>query len=73
MHHFMSFIITNRHNNQPPVGLLAQLVEPCTGIAEVMGSIPEFFFFRPYFHYSVSSSKVALTFISSAAVRLPEK
>ena len=23
-----------------PVGLLAQLVEPCTGIAEVMGSNP---------------------------------
>ena len=26
--------------DQLPVGLLAQLVEHCTGIAEVMGSIP---------------------------------
>ena len=30
----------NRHNDQLPVGLLAQLVECCTGIAEVMGSNP---------------------------------
>ena len=27
-------------NNQLPVGLIAQLVEHCTGITEVMGSIP---------------------------------
>ena len=27
-------------NNQLPVGLLAQLVKRCTGIAEVMGSNP---------------------------------
>ena len=26
--------------DQLPVGLLAQLVERCTGIAQVMGSIP---------------------------------
>ena len=31
--------IWNQHD-QLPVGLLAQLVERCTGIAEVMGSIP---------------------------------
>ena len=30
-------IITNSHNDQLPVGLIAQLVEHCTGIAEVMG------------------------------------
>ena len=29
-----------QHNDQLPVGLLAQLVERCTGIAEVMGSNP---------------------------------
>ena len=40
-----------------PVGLLAQLVEHCTGIAEVMGSNPvqAWIFFRPYFHYCFSS------------------
>ena len=32
--------ITNSHNDQLPVGLIAQLVEHCTGIAEVMGSNP---------------------------------
>ena len=30
--------IWNQHYDQLPVGLLAQLVECCTGIAEVMGS-----------------------------------
>ena len=29
-----------QHYDQLPVGLLAQLVERCTGIAEVMGSNP---------------------------------
>ena len=33
--------IWNQHIDQLPVGLLAQLVEHCTGIAEVMGSNPE--------------------------------
>ena len=32
--------IWNQHNGQLPVGLLAQLVERYTGIAEVMGSNP---------------------------------
>ena len=30
--------ITNQQNDQLPVGLLVQLVEQCTCIAEVMGS-----------------------------------
>ena len=36
--------------DQLPVGLLAQLVERCTGIAEVMGSNPvrAWIFFRSY-------------------------
>ena len=40
------------------VGLLAQLVERCTGIAEAMGSNPHRpeFFFRPYFHYCLGSA-----------------
>ena len=47
----------NQHSDQLPVGLLAQLVEHCTGIAEVMGSNPiqAWIFFRPYFHYCSSS------------------
>ena len=32
--------IWNQHRDQLPVGLLAQLVERCTGIVEVMGSNP---------------------------------
>ena len=32
--------ITNSQYDQLPVGLIAQLVEHCTGVAEVMGSIP---------------------------------
>ena len=32
-------LITNSENDQLPVGLIAQLEEHCTGIAEVMGSI----------------------------------
>ena len=45
--------ILNQHNDQLPVGLLAQLVEHCACITEVMGSNPvqAWIFFRPYFHY----------------------
>ena len=32
--------ITNQHDNQLPLGLLAQFVELCTVIAKVMGSNP---------------------------------
>ena len=32
--------ITNQHNNQLPVGFLAQLAERCTGIAEAVVSRP---------------------------------
>ena len=32
--------ILNQHNDQLPIGLLAQLVERCTSITEVMGSNP---------------------------------
>ena len=31
-------LITNSHNNQFPVGWIAQLVEHCTGIPGAMGS-----------------------------------
>ena len=30
-------LIWNQHDNQLPIGLLAQMVERCTGIAEVTG------------------------------------
>ena len=42
--------------DQLPVGLLAQLVERCTGIAEVMGSNPvrAWIFFRFYLQLLVS-------------------
>ena len=50
--HFMGLFRTHMI-----VGLLAQLVEHCTGIAEVMGSNPvqAWISFRPYFHYCSSS------------------
>ena len=40
--------ITNSQSGQLPVGLIAQLVEHCTGIAEVMGLNPvqAWIFFR---------------------------
>ena len=40
--------ITNSQSDQLSTGLIAQLVEHCTGIAEVMGSNPvqEWIFFR---------------------------
>ena len=49
--------IWNQHIDQLPVGLLAQLVEHCTGIAEVMGSNPVhvWIFFKPSFHYCSGS------------------
>ena len=50
--------IWNQHNNQHPVGLLAQLVECCTGITRswvLISYRPEFFFFRPYFPCRSSS------------------
>ena len=49
--------IWNQHNEQLPIGLLAQLVECCNGTTEVMGSNPvqAWIFFRPYFHYCSNS------------------
>ena len=66
-HHFDSSNIllsyTHSHGfiwnqfDQLPIGLLARVVEYCTGIAEVIGSNPiqAWIFFRPYFHYCSSS------------------
>ena len=55
--------------DQLPVGLLAQLVERCTSITEVMGSNPvqALIFFKSYFSYQFSSVRRCedLTFISS--------
>ena len=53
----INHLILTQHNDQLSVGLLAQLVERCTGIAEVMGSNPvrAWIFFRPYFNYWFSS------------------
>ena len=53
----LHWIIWSQYNDQLPVGLLAQLMERCSGIAEVVVQIlyrPEFFF-RPYLHYCLSS------------------
>ena len=60
--------LTNQHNDHLPVGLLAQLIEHCIGIAEVMGSNPvqAWIFFRPYFHYCLVmfiTAKIAFIYI----------
>ena len=49
----LGWFIWTQHNDQLPVGMLAQLVERCTGIAMVMGSNPvrAWIFFRSYFSY----------------------
>ena len=49
--------IWKQHSDQLSVGLLAQWVEHCTGIAEVMGSnsVQAWIFFRPSFRYYLSS------------------
>ena len=39
-YHFTGLLRTNMMTNQLSVNLLAQLVEHCTGIAEVMDSNP---------------------------------
>ena len=58
IHHFTGLFGTNTvASSQFPVGLLAQLVEHCTGIAEVMGLNPVqvWIFFRPSPHHYLSS------------------
>ena len=49
--------IWKQHSDQLSVGLLAQWVEHCTDIAEVMGSnsVQAWIFFRPSFRYYLSS------------------
>lgn len=39
--------LTDPHNDHLPVGLIAELVEHCTGIAEVRARVP----FKPVFCY----------------------
>ena len=47
-------LICTQFIDQLPVGMLAQLVERCTGIAEVMGSNPvrAWIFSGPIYNYS---------------------
>ena len=63
-HYLSSGFIWNQHSDQLPLGLLAQLIEHCTGIAEVMGSNPVLAFFSLLLKYclllrrSLSYSKI---------------
>ena len=63
-------LISNSENGQLPVDLIAQLVEHCTDIAEVMG-LNSFHFFKLSFRNCVSCSLTARIFLlfdlSSAA------
>ena len=66
--------ITNSQYDQLPVGLIAQLVEHCSGIAEVMGSNPiqAWIFFRLSFRNCLScvvTARIFLLFDLSSAVQ----
>ena len=54
--------VRNRNNDKLAVCLLAQLVEHCINNAKVMVSNPVQFF-RPYFHYCLSSVRAKIAFI----------
>ena len=70
---FIAYIFTiygfmiDPHNDQPPVGLIAQLLEHCTSIAEARVRVsfkPEFF--RPFFPFywsSIAKLWRSLTFV----------
>ena len=73
IYHSRSFtthvFITNQLNDQLPVGLLAQLVVYCIGIAEVMGLTPvqTYLFFFGGFKFTTAkvafiTAKIILTF-----------
>ena len=47
IHYWVHEFIIYQHNDQLPVGLLAQLVEHCIGIAKAMGSNPVQAFITP--------------------------
>ena len=57
--------ITNHFNDLLPVGLLAQLVERCTGIAEVRVRIPRSLTFFATAQVASLTAKIVFTFISS--------
>ena len=67
----------NQHNDQLPVGLSAQLVEHCIGIAKVMNSSPVqawFFFFFSGLIFNTAqvvfiTAKIAFIFPSLSAVQ----
>ena len=66
---------TNSQYDQLPVGLIAQFVEHCTGIAEVMGSNPvqAWIFFRLSFRNCFScivTARIFLLFDLSSAVQI---
>lgn len=72
IYHFDGFD-TNQHKDQLSLGLLAQLVDHCTGIAEVMSSNPVrgWIFFKPYFHYYIILLlRGSLSHISPISVRV---
>ena len=54
-----------QHNDQLPVGLLAQLVERCTGIAEVMDSNPV----RTWIFSGLISTTISVVFITACEDR----
>ena len=62
------FTVIIQHVDQLPIGLLAQLVERCTGIAEVMGSNPV----RTWIFSGLISSTSSVVFIPAriAYIRL---
>ena len=68
--------IWNQHSDQLPVGLLAQLVNHCTGIAEIMGPNPvqAWIFFSDLIFTTAQvvliTAKIAFIFTSLSAVQI---
>ena len=62
--------IMNQHNDQLPIGLLAQLVEHCFGIAEVMGSNPIKAFFQARFSLLLKQCSLLQRSLSNSRIPL---
>ena len=62
--------IMNQHNDQLPIGLLAQLVEHCFGVAEVMDSNPIKAFFQALFSLLLKQCSLLQRSLSNSRIPL---
>ena len=62
--------IMNQHNDQLPIGFLAQLVEHCFGVAEVMDSNPIKAFFQALFSLLLKQCSLLQRSLSNSRIPL---